>query len=646
MSFDRGEIEGHRIERGGDRKKRLRRHTVIFFGMSFAVVCFILLFAGMGIAGASVTYDSGINTIFLEGGTNTLANMYAEINNPSVLSYDSGTNTYTISASISGKDNTPADLVLEDTTLIFDNTAANSYYIKTWRHLTIKNMIIKPADYDYIWHIHAYAQYGTPYSLEITDSDISGGWILAQPNGGWAPSTPTIIRNNQFHDTTMENHYMEYPLSLLNSAAENAYLYNNRFENIHITSGTYNGILGFNGCKDMTIDGLYIYDCSVNLYGMTYFYGLSDGARITNFEIKNCQGYGLVGKEYNKVTFANGVIRGVSNSGIKLYLSCDNGKGNFWIADVIIDDATTGIQTNPFTDITADIYNVRINDVGTAFTTYYTSVFYVTNSLATNYLKEYYIMENAEVRRYQLTDIYVTDDNGNPVESATVTIEAVAPDVSDYSINRKLESLTQTVTLSNGHTPLPNEDESKTVALLSRLVTHSTDKTYTYSITAEKDGYTATVTVDPDESWYREDPDTYPGVGGGTLNMVLPITGEIYTISGAVTDTEGTAIENAEVSDGTRLATTDENGYYTIADVPADTYTVTCTKEGYQDASEYNLVVSGGATTGVDFVLVDNIPPYTSGHSPAKDAAGVSRDTNIAVHILDEGVGIDQSSIV
>ena len=42
----------------------------------------------------------------------------------------------------------------------------------------------------------------------------------------------------------------------------------------------------------------------------------------------------------------------------------------------------------------------------------------------------------------------------------------------------------------------------------------------------------------------------------------------------------------------------------------------------------------------------DNIPPYTSGHSPSKNATDVSIDTDITVHIIDDGEGIDQSSIV
>ena len=44
--------------------------------------------------------------------------------------------------------------------------------------------------------------------------------------------------------------------------------------------------------------------------------------------------------------------------------------------------------------------------------------------------------------------------------------------------------------------------------------------------------------------------------------------------------------------------------------------------------------------------LEDTTPPYTSGHNPAKDATGISRDTSIVVHIKDGGDGVDQSSIV
>ena len=50
---------------------------------------------------------------------------------------------------------------------------------------------------------------------------------------------------------------------------------------------------------------------------------------------------------------------------------------------------------------------------------------------------------------------------------------------------------------------------------------------------------------------------------------------------------------------------------------------------------------SMGTSTGPDITL-----PYTSDHSPAKNATGISRDTNIVVHIKDDGDGVNQSLIV
>ena len=38
--------------------------------------------------------------------------------------------------------------------------------------------------------------------------------------------------------------------------------------------------------------------------------------------------------------------------------------------------------------------------------------------------------------------------------------------------------------------------------------------------------------------------------------------------------------------------------------------------------------------------------PYTTGHNPAKGATGVAPDTNIVVHVKDDGTGVDQDSIV
>ncbi len=44
-------------------------------------------------------------------------------------------------------------------------------------------------------------------------------------------------------------------------------------------------------------------------------------------------------------------------------------------------------------------------------------------------------------------------------------------------------------------------------------------------------------------------------------------------------------------------------------------------------------------------VPLDSTPPYTLGHLPLKDAVEVRVDTNIIVHIKDDGLGVDINSI-
>ena len=77
------------------------------------------------------------------------------------------------------------------------------------------------------------------------------------------------------------------------------------------------------------------------------------------------------------------------------------------------------------------------------------------------------------------------------------------------------------------------------------------------------------------------------------------------TISGKVTDDGENPIADAEVvvEDTTLLATTDENGDYTIADVPVGTYRVTASADGYEPASQDDIEVEEDETSTVYFAL-------------------------------------------
>ena len=90
-------------------------------------------------------------------------------------------------------------------------------------------------------------------------------------------------------------------------------------------------------------------------------------------------------------------------------------------------------------------------------------------------------------------------------------------------------------------------------------------------------------------------------VAAAVASVVPPATG---TISGTVIDAATLSpISGAAVTDGTRSATTDANGVYTLASVPIGTYTVTASANGYNSAAQTNVSVSANTNTTVNFSL-------------------------------------------
>ena len=97
------------------------------------------------------------------------------------------------------------------------------------------------------------------------------------------------------------------------------------------------------------------------------------------------------------------------------------------------------------------------------------------------------------------------------------------------------------------------------------------------------------------------------GIGSGRINAARAV-GDVApvlpgSITGQVTDAEdGSPISGAAVTDGTRTATTDTLGKYTITDVPPGTYQVTVNKSGYGSLTSTVTIVSGG-TAAMNFSL-------------------------------------------
>lgn len=94
-----------------------------------------------------------------------------------------------------------------------------------------------------------------------------------------------------------------------------------------------------------------------------------------------------------------------------------------------------------------------------------------------------------------------------------------------------------------------------------------------------------------------------PHYGYGLVNAAKAAPAPIATgaIQGTVTD-GANPIADVSVTDGTRTATTDSNGYYRITNVPDGTYTVTASASGYHSASQ-QVTVSGGSIATANFAL-------------------------------------------
>ncbi|MDY6865632.1 MAG: carboxypeptidase regulatory-like domain-containing protein [Halobacteriota archaeon] len=84
---------------------------------------------------------------------------------------------------------------------------------------------------------------------------------------------------------------------------------------------------------------------------------------------------------------------------------------------------------------------------------------------------------------------------------------------------------------------------------------------------------------------------------------------------------------------------------YTLQ-VPGDATAGDYSLSGYSianypgDGEMWNVII-----TGEDTVTVDTSAPYTDEHNPAQDSTGVPIDSDIVVHVKDDGAGVDQTTI-
>lgn len=128
-------------------------------------------------------------------------------------------------------------------------------------------------------------------------------------------------------------------------------------------------------------------------------------------------------------------------------------------------------------------------------------------------------------------------------------------------------------------------------------------------------------------------PVTISNAGRSNLNFSVTTT-TTFRVSGTVT-TGGTPLPGVVVSDGTRSATTDSLGSYTLVGVPAGAYTLTPTLSGYSFTPATLMVnVVAADLTGQNFTTtVVNAPP-TIAMNVVATPSPVTTGTTTAVTVL------------
>jgi hypothetical protein len=175
---------------------------------------------------------------------------------------------------------------------------------------------------------------------------------------------------------------------------------------------------------------------------------------------------------------------------------------------------------------------------------------------------------------------------------------------------------------------------------LAQGETHLFDGTGSQTDTVSRWGDYSDMTVDPVDDctfWYTQEyyqvtssfnwrtrigSFKFPSCGGTTT------TG---TLQGTVTDaSNGNPISGAMVDAGAGgSATTDSNGFYQIDNIPAGTYDVTASANGYNSSTATGVVITAGSTTTQDFALT----PSTGCTS------NCLRSNNIQLRAVSAGVG-------
>lgn len=299
-----------------------------------------------------ISYDSITKTISVESGTNTLAIIYNNLNNPAILSYDSVTNTYIVNAIIFVK--YTANLTINNTTLKFNSSYDTEYYLMNYGGLNISNSTITTTGV-YTGYVYNGGTLG--WSFNMTDSTLTKMGC----NGCWDAGRST------YHISALT---LGYPISYDGNkpkghvTVNNSHFYNIKSGYMHLDTAS--------GENHFTVTNNSFHDISSNRSGNDALIKLNThGSTFSNNRIYNTSGVSTIRTEGYKNTTIN-YNEFYNVSGTAIYTKHSNNitiKGNYF-------HDGAGVAIDSFkTDVTADIIEDNI------VTDYYAGSYYSMTTL-------------------------------------------------------------------------------------------------------------------------------------------------------------------------------------------------------------------------------------------------------------------------
>ena len=152
------------------------------------------------------------------------------------------------------------------------------------------------------------------------------------------------------------------------------------------------------------------------------------------------------------------------------------------------------------------------------------------------------------------------------------------------------------------------------------------------------------------------EPETLNVTEGGnfTANITLPEGYNVSDVKYSTVECEGAPALDWMIDNDTLIVTFDTDDLR--EDLPTEAielnvtgnelnYSVDMNVTGEIDTGDTSLVVIFDGSDTIRVLSTDTSPPYLAGHDPAPNATGVPADTNITVHVWDNGAGVDNNTI-